>query len=280
MSQQMFLRHRRRFYAERLAGGLAQAIERAIEADAVALGDGFLQRLDPRTKLVGLLGVVLIAVSAKSLVVVAAALAAAPVLALASGVAMARLASRAWLPVLAFTGLMALPALVTVPGTPLLSVPVLGWPVSKQGLISAAFLVGRAEAAAGAALLLVLTTPWTHVLKALRLLGMPPVLVVILGMTHRYVFVLLRTAVATVEARRARTVGRMSGRDRRRLATASAGTLLAKALAMSNDIHLAMISRGYRGEVRLMDDFRFRRIDWISLAGLALLAAAAAWARS
>ena len=71
---------------------------------------------------------------------------------------------------------------------------------------------GRAgQAAASCALLLVLCTPWTHVLKALRLFGMPPVLIVILGMTHRYIFVLLRTAVAMIEARRARTVGRMTG---------------------------------------------------------------------
>lgn len=270
----------RRSHIDRIAGGLAHALDHALEADDLALADGFLQRLDPRTKLVGLLGLVLLAVTARSLAVVVAVLALALLLAGASRVTVARLAIRSWLPVLAFTGLMALPALVTVPGTSLFALPFLGWPVTEQGLRSAALLVARAETAATCALLLVLCTPWTHVLKALRLFGMPPVLVVVLGMTHRYIFVLLRTAVAMTEARRARTVGRMTGRDGRRMATGCAGTLFARAMATSSDVHLAMISRGYRGEVHLMDEFRFGPLDWTALAGLAALVALALWAGS
>ena len=41
-----------------------------------------------------------------------------------------------------------------------------------------------------------------------------------------------------------------------------------------------MISRGYRGEVRLMDDFRFGKLDWAALAGLVALSALALWAGS
>ena len=271
-------RRMRRPYLDRLAGGLAKTLARALDADAVAERDGFLQRLDPRTKLIGLVVLLFVALSAKSLAVVLAVLAAAPLLAVLSGVTIGRLAGQAWLPVLAFAGPMALPALVTVPGSPLLPTPVPGWPVTGQGLSSAAFLVARAEAAAGLALLVMLSTPWTHLLKALRLFGLPPVLVVALGMTHRYIFVLLDAAVAMVEARRARTVGRMPAREARRAATACAGTLFEKALALSTDVHLAMISRGYRGEVRLMDDFRLGRRDGAALAVLAALAAAAWWA--
>ncbi len=72
-------------------------------------------------------------------------------------------------------------------------------------------------------------------------------------------------------------IGPLSPRDRRRLATASAGVLLDKALDMSTEVHLAMISRGYRGEVHLLDDFRTRPIDWMALAGFAGVAAAALW---
>ena len=273
-------RRGRRLRLDRLAGGLARTFDQALEAESVALGEGFLQRLDPRTKVVGLLALVLLAVMAQSLAVILAVLAVALALAMTSGVTPARMALQVWLPVLAFTGLVALPAAVTVPGTPVLAVPILGWPVTKQGLRSAALLVGRGEAASSLALLLVLCTPWTHILKALRLFGVPPVLVVILGMTHRYIFVLLGTAIAMFEARRARTVGRMTAQDGRRLATATAGTLFAKAFAMSSDVHLAMISRGYRGEVRVMDDFRFRKLDWIVLACLVALAALALWAGS
>jgi energy-coupling factor transporter transmembrane protein EcfT len=72
-------------------------------------------------------------------------------------------------------------------------------------------------------------------------------------------------------------VGPLPPRDRRRVATATAGVLLDKALALSTDVQSAMASRGYRGDVRLIDDFRTTPIDWLALAGFAAIAAAALW---
>lgn len=39
------------------------------------------------------------------------------------------------------------------------------------------------------------------------------------------------------------------------MAIATAGVLLEKAAALGDEVHLAMLSRGYRGEVRLLDEF-------------------------
>jgi cobalt/nickel transport system permease protein len=151
--------------------------------------------------------------------------------------------------------------------------PSFWFPASR--LRSAAFLIGRAETAATYALLVILTTPWPHVLKALRSLGVPVVLVAILGMTHRYIFLLLASAVDLLEAQRSRLVGPLSGRERRRLAAASAAVLLDQTLRLSSEVHLAMIARGYRGEVHVLDDFRIRPSDWLALAGILVLIAAA-----
>ena len=70
----------------------------------------------------------------------------------------------------------------------------------------------RAETAATLSVLIVLCTPWNNVLKALRVLRLPTVLVVILGMTYRYIFLLLRTAHDMFESRRSRMVGQLDGR--------------------------------------------------------------------
>jgi energy-coupling factor transporter transmembrane protein EcfT len=79
------------------------------------------------------------------------------------------------------------------------------------------------------------------------------------------------------ESRRSRMIGPLSPRDRRRVATATAGVLLDKALRLSTDVQLAMFARGYRGEVRLIDDFRTTPFDWLALARFAAIAAAALW---
>ena len=52
----------------------------------------------------------------------------------------------------------------------------------------------------------------------------------------------------------------------------TAGVLLSKSMDLSNDVYLAMQSRGFRGEVRILSDFRmkswdYRWADRISLRG-------------
>ncbi len=264
-------------FLERLAGGLAHSVPHARDADDLSRRRGLLQALDPRTKLVSLFTLIVVAVMVKSLPVLGGLFLLATLLAITSAVTPARLARQVWLGVLLFTGVIALPATVLVPGDAIARVPLLHWPITQEGLRSAAFLVGRSETAASLALLLILTTPWPHVLKALRIFRVPVALVVILGMTERYIFVFLHAASDMFEARRSRMVGRLSSRQRRRLATASAGVLLGKALDLSTDVHLAMISRGYRGEAHLLEDFRMTWRDWAALAGTATFAAAALW---
>jgi cobalt/nickel transport system permease protein len=46
---------------------------------------------------------------------------------------------------------------------------------------------------------------------------------------------------------------------------------------MAEEVHLAMRSRGFRGEIYLLQDFRARAADWCWLGGFALLAAASLW---
>ena len=41
--------------------------------------------------------------------------------------------------------------------------------------------------------------------------------------------------------------------DRRRLVAASAGVLLEKSLQVSGEVHTAMLARGFRGEIRLLE---------------------------
>jgi cobalt/nickel transport system permease protein len=254
---------------------LNRVFEHTLDAEAIASQSGFLQRIDPRFKLLTLLALIVSGVLAQSLLSLAVLFALAVLLALASGLGLVRLATQVWFGVLLFTGLIALPALVMVPGDPLIQIPLLDWTVTRQGLRSAGFLVGRAGISAMFALLLILTTPWPHVLKALRALGVPVVPVAILGMTHRYIFVFLQSALQMFEARRSRTVGPMSGALRRRAIIASAGALLGRAFQLSSEVHQAMVSRGYRGEVHLLNDFCSRPVDWLILtaafAGLAVI---------
>lgn len=262
---------------ERSLASFVGALERALYAEQLAKKNGLLQKLDPRVKIVAVLPLIVIAALARRLWVIAVLFVIAVIVALLSRVPLGTLASRVWLGVLTFTGFISLPALFLTPGQAVYSLPLLGWAVTAQGLRAAAFLIMRAETASTFSVLLVLCTPWSSVLKALRVLRLPIVLVVVLGMTYRYIFLLLRSAQEMFKSRKSRTVGRLDGREQRRAATASAGVLMSKTIQLSGDVYLAMRSRGFQGEVYLLDEFQTGWLDWLMLALFITLAALAFW---
>jgi cobalt/nickel transport system permease protein len=262
---------------ERTLASMVDALEHAFYAEELAKKNGLLQKLDPRVKIVALLPLIVIAALTRRLWVIAALFVIAVVIAMLSRVPLRTLARRVWIGVFTFSGVISLPALFLTPGQTLYTLPVFGWIVTAQGLRAAGYLVMRAETAATFSVLLVLCTLWSNLLKALRVLRLPIVLVVILGMTYRYIFLLLRNAHDMFRSRKSRTVGRLSGREERRAATASAGVLMSKTLQLSGDVYLAMRSRGFQGEVYVLDEFRTGWFDWIVLAAFLSVAASAIW---
>ena len=257
--------------------GFIDHLEYTLSAEELAKQPGFAQSIDPRVKLAGLAVLVISVVAVHRLWVIAALFALAVAIAAASHVPIRTLTSRVWIAVLLFTGTIAVPAIFLTPGRVLYTIPILHWHITQQGFTSASYLLARAETTATLSLLLVLTTPWIQVLKSLRAFGIPVVLVVILGMTYRYIFVLLRTAHDMFESRRSRMLGRVSAGERRRMAVNSAGVLLSKSFQLSGDVYLAMQSRGFRGEVYLLNDFAMRSADWATLPVLLMVSAAALW---
>ena len=262
-------------FIERTLSSLVDASHYASIAEDSAASEGVLQRVDPRVKLAGLFSLIIVVAASHQLRVIGVAFALALLLVYLSRIRVARLLSLVWTPVLFFTGVIAFPAVFLTPGTPAAAIgPLIA---TQQGLRTSAFLVSRAETAATFSALLVLTTPWPLVLKSLRTFRVPMVLVTVLGMTYRYIFVILQTAFEMFESRKSRTVGVLEPRERRRLAAAAVGVLMSKSLQLSGDVHLAMQSRGFRGEVYVMQDFRAKTADWIWLAAFTTLAASGLW---
>lgn len=256
LSMRIFVR--RQSFLERTVRTLTNAVEQAILAEHSAQSRGWLQALDPRVKLAAAGALLLATISVHRLWVLLALFAP---LALIAAVLGARLATRSWMAVLAFTGVIAIPAVFLVRG----------------GITSAALLISRAEIAATISVLLIVSTPWNRLLRAIRWFRLPVVAVVLLEASYRFAFLLLETARDMFEARSTRLIGELDAADQRRCAAASAGVLLDKTLLFSGEVHIAMQARGFRGEPMLLEDLRMRRRDWAQLSACLVLACAAAW---
>ena len=263
---------------ERTVDGLLHAMDRAVEAEAGAAHPGLLQSVDPRVKLAGILSLIAAVALSHRLEIIAGLLVVGLALAALSQARLLARVSGVWLAAVGLSLALALPALVLTPGPAVARLPLVGWNVTSTGLTSAAYLVLRVAATTMFGSLLVFTTPWPHVLKSLRAFGVPVVMVAVLGMTYRYILLLLEATHDMFVARRSRAVGRLTAGERRQLAGQHAGVLLGRSLHLGGEVYPAMEARGFRGEVYLVEDLAMTRADWIALAAFAAVSAAAIWA--
>jgi len=257
--------------------GFTRALSRALMSEDTARRRGLLQSLDPRVRVVGLFALVLAVTLSRRLTVVLVLFAAAMMIGILSRVSIGTLAKRVWLVVLAFTGVIALPAIFITPGNSVATFAGGSLHITAQGVATAVLLIARVETAVTFTTLLILCTPWTHVLKALRSFRLPQEAIAMLAMTHRYVFLMVETANQMFEARQSRTVGRLPAAEQRRMTARTAGVLLSKSIDLSNDVYLAMQSRGFRGEVRILDDFRMNSWDYVGLLAFLCAGGVAVW---
>jgi len=266
-------RHKQSHVLEHTLHGISETLERALFAEEISTRPGLFQSLDPRVKIISVLALLVSVSLSRSLLVIAGIYLLTLIFGLASSISAGFFIKRVWLALPFFTGMIILPALFITPGPALLHLP-LGLVITSTGLTTSLFLLLRVSTSVSLTLLLILTTPWNVVLSALTVLHVPDVFILILGMTYRYIYLLLHTANDMFLSRKSRVVGQMDGAEDRRMMAAISGTLLSKSLNMSSEVYLAMQSRGFRGTMITLKPFKMQVRDWLWLTiilGLALL---------
>jgi len=266
----------RNSFVERTLVDINHTLEQSLFAEAIARQNGLLQGLDPRLKVIALLMLLLSVSLSHNLWIIVALYFLALGIAFFSKVPLGFFVKRVWLFIPFFTGIVALPALFIVPGAILVHLP-FGMVITATGLQTALFLLLRVGTSVSFGILLILTTPWNSVLKALGVLRIPAVMILILGMTYRYIHLLLNLTNDMFLSRKSRLLRRMPGPEERRLLAATAGTLLSRSLQVSSEVYLAMQSRGFRNYPRTLDTFRMKKIDWLAGSIVGIVALVAIW---
>ena len=259
-------------FLERGLASLSETIERDLTLEELASRAGYLQRLDPRVKAVGAVALILAVGLARHLPVLVLTYAVTAGIGIFAGLPARTLVKRVWIALPFFTAVVAIPAIFSfvTPGQSIISLGPVA--ITAPGVRTALTLVFRVAGSVTAVLLLVLTTRWPVLLGALRSLRVPLVITLILAMTYRYIFLLARVANSMFLARRSRTIGRIDDRGSRGFLGATAGLLIGKSYHLSNEVYLAMLSRGYCGEPTALESFRLRRGDVAALVGAVLVA--------
>jgi cobalt/nickel transport system permease protein len=270
------------FVQKTLTGGAA-VMRQAMFGEDIATGPGLLQRIDARVKLVTMLGVLVAAALVHNTAVLLGLYALTLLVAVASHLKLSFFIKRVWLFIPIFTGIVVLPATLNIVTKGHIVVPLGYWwfgdriGMTRQGLQAAALIVSRVAVSISIVVLLTLTTPWAKLMAGLRALFVPRMFIQVIGMAYRYIFYLLGSVDDMYTARKSRMVGAATGADvkeSRAFVSATAGALFGKAHALSEEVHMAMLSRGYTGDASSIDTFRVAAMEiaWISACIVTALA--------
>jgi cobalt/nickel transport system permease protein len=210
-------------------------------AEQVAASDGFLQRRDPRVSLGSVAGLALAVMLSRTLTAVLLFGLVTVVLARVSAVPLRRLLARSAVVPLA-SAVIVLPRAVLVPGETLVAAA--GLTVTEAGVAYVVVFTLRVGVGVALLSLIVLTTPFSAVIAAMRELYVPVALVWVVAVTYRYLFLFFDELQRLLLARNSRTTGRSSLRGGWRDARRLAGTFLLRTLDRGERVGRGMRARG------------------------------------
>jgi cobalt/nickel transport system permease protein len=149
---------------------------------------------------------------------------------------------------------------------PLLQV---GAVVISGGWLSCFSIVARAGLTVSAAMVLIAVTGFPAICRALARLGMPKPFAVQLLFLYRYIFVLMEEAARAARARELRCFGR-KGQGAASYSSLL-GHLLLRTWLKAERIHMAMLARGFTGELHSREQSRFGARESAFLLGWSAL---------
>lgn len=177
--------------------------------------------------------------------------------------------------------LAAIPVIFTMAGPSLFQFAIGKWIItaSQNGLERFISISLKSWISVQAAIVLASSTPFPELLLAMRAIKIPRLLVAIFGLMWRYLFVLADEAIRLLRARAARsgssdpdskkTGGSLAWRAR--VTGGMAGNLFLRGFERSDRIYMAMLSRGYDGEVRAIPLQQLGPAQWLVMISILLI---------
>jgi cobalt/nickel transport system permease protein len=264
-------------FIERSIMGALSFLKESIFADQYAGEKGLLQSLDSRVKTITILMLLVETMLCRNIFILLALYVFCLFLTYCSRVHLGYFLKRTWVFIPIFSLFIALPALFNAftPGEPVFSFKLFGAPliITRQGVLGSGSFVTRVITSVSLAVLLSVTTRHFQLLKVLRVFGVPQVFVMILGMCYRYLYLFVGIIEDTYLAIKSRVGNGMYYKSGQQLVAWNIAFLWQRSYQLNEDVYKAMLSRGYQGEPRELDDPRARAGDFIWLAAMIIICA-------
>ena len=150
--------------------------------------------------------------------------------------------------------------------------------ITREGLSSMGLLTLRVMNSVALSLLILYTTSFPALIKALRVFRVPDSFIAIITLSYKYVVSFARTVEEMHLAKKSRLVHGINDRESRLWVAGRIAYLFSRTQSRCLEIHKAMISRGMEHQPTVAPFEKLRRLDWVAtVAGTAILAAILYW---
>lgn len=143
--------------------------------------------------------------------------------------------------------------------------------ITKEGLSVAGMLTARVINSVSISLLVLYTTSFPDIVKALKVFRAPDPILMIITLTYKYIFIFAKTVEDMHLAKKSRLLGKSSDMAARQWAAGRIALIFRKSRQRADETFKAMLSRGFSGDIRLTGFRTLAKKD--RLAGIFLLLA-------
>jgi len=216
-------------------------------AEEYAYKEGFLQDVNQKVKLIGILLLIVLAVSTQNIFFLLLLFLFSLALVLLSNVSLKMYLPRfGFIPMFAF--IIVLPWIFLMPGPPVLSF--IGLDVTMPGIMYVITFTLRVTACVACISLLLFTTRVSDLLHTLRSLKIPDPMVDMLGLVYRYLFSFLSELQRMLFGRECRIVSKQGLLNKWHDGGKVVGNFLSRTFSRGENVYKAMKARGYDGSFK------------------------------
>lgn len=269
-------------FLEKTLSGIVDFLRDIALNEDISSRKGFLQGIEPRLKVIGLVAFVVSVSLQKNISGLLVYTTFVLFLIVISNVPI-KIIIRRVSPILALTLIIALPATlnIIVPGKEvfdLVRLPnILGSKkisLTEQGLMSASMLIMRVMTSVLSVFMITLTTRPPELIKAVSFF-LPKAMSMVFSISYRYIFFLIKRLEEFIMAFKSRRLSALRGKEERRWTASRMSAMFSMSLRLAKDLEVAMESRGYKAEKIIYRRFNpsMRDFIWIFIISSAIVGA-------
>jgi cobalt/nickel transport system permease protein len=137
--------------------------------------------------------------------------------------------------------------------------------ITSEGIQVVSLVFLRILNSVSFAMLIVFTTSFPAFIKSFKIIGVPDTFLMVITLAYKYIFILCRTVEESFFALKSRLTGNIKNNNIRKLVSGLIFNIFKKSMTNYENTYYAMVSRGYRGKVKLHASRHFTVKDFVAL---------------